>query len=221
MIVAASSCGRTFDVSIMPGHSPRIDKRQRSVVRTLRLCLVLVASLTAATDVFAQSKRSARIGQLRMPVSAALQSLDEWVVLRFRGVQLLPDSSERGSASPTQSNAPRVEATRNLTHRDTIVALQFGAEFWRPSLGVGANVQLADPAGAISNISGRITARRAFRAPRKPGARDNKQDDWRIGWAYLVTIPIRSANAAPAGFDGWSVIQSPSKSPARVKQLFP
>jgi hypothetical protein len=149
-------------------------------------------------------------------LSPALTSLDEWVVMRFRGAGLLPDSGAQVASVVPHADAPRIDGVRSAARRDTLVAVHFDTVFWRPTLAVGANVRFADPSGEIAAIGGRVTARRAFRAPRKAGARPGNAADWRIGWAYLVAMPIRTANAAPSGFSGWSLVEVPpnAKRPA-------
>lgn len=144
-----------------------------------------------------------------------LTSLDMWIVQRYRSAQLLPDSSGQGVNAGKQTGAPRVESARSPNRRDTVVALHFSDAMWRPTIGAKATVQLADPTGSISGIGGQITARRAFRTPRRAGARDTVSADWRIGWAYLVAIPARTANAATTGVNGWALVEMPK--PAVVK----
>lgn len=175
--------------------------------RVARVGILIVCALMA----FAISAKQASAQN-----SAELSSLDMWIVQRYRGAQLLPDSGARGSYTFAQAGAPRVESARTSARRDTVVALHFGTALWRPNLNTAAAVQLADPSGTVSGIAGKITARRAFRAPRKAGARDTVKDDWRIGWAYLVAIPARSANASPSGFAGWAVAETSTKSTTKV-----
>lgn len=157
-----------------------------------------------------------RVSTLHAQNSPELSSLDMWIVQRYRGAQLLPDSVARGSATFAQAGAPRVESARTTARRDTVVALHFGSAMWRPTLNTSAQVQLADPTGTVSGITAKITARRAFRTPRKAGARDTVKDDWRIGWAYLVAIPTRAANASTSGFGGWALAEMSTKSTAKV-----
>ncbi|MBC8089551.1 MAG: hypothetical protein H7Z40_19985 [Phycisphaerae bacterium] len=152
------------------------------------------------------------LGLVTRPTSAQnspeLASLDMWIVQRYRGAQLLPDTTGRAASRVTQVGAPRVESARSSDRRDTVVALHFSTSAWRPALASAAAVQMADPSGAVSAIAGRVTARRAFRAPRKAGARDSVNGDWRIGWAYLVAIPLRTASAASAGLSGWALVET-------------
>ncbi len=136
-------------------------------------------------------------------------SLDMWIVQRYRGAQLLPDTSGNGAAPVNQAGAPRVESARSPNRRDTVVALHFSETMWRPVHSTSSVIQLADPTGSISSVAGRVTARRAFRTPRKAGAKDTVQSDWRIGWAYLVAIPARTANAAVSGLNGWALVETP------------
>ena len=165
----------------------------------LRTCVALAAALSLATG-------------LRAQPSPELSSLDLWIVQRYLGAQLMPDSNSRATVAFAQAGAPRVESNRSAARRDTVVALHFGAAIWRPTLGSSTEVQLADPTGAVSTVVGRVTARRAFRAPRVAGAREDVSDDWRFGWAYLVALPMKVANAAPSGFNGWAVVQDVSRS---------
>lgn len=165
----------------------------------LRTCVSLAAAVCLASSLQAQA-------------SPELSSLDIWIVQRYLGAQLLPDSNSRATVAFAQAGAPRVESNRTAARRDTVVALHFSTTTWRPTLGLSTPVQLADPTGAVSTVVGRVTARRAFRAPRVAGARDTVNDDWRFGWAYLVALPTKVANAAPSGFNGWAVVQDVSRS---------
>ncbi|MGV3710807.1 MAG: hypothetical protein ACO1Q7_18435 [Gemmatimonas sp.] len=174
-------------------------------------CALLFADAASA-----QSASARRTQTGPTVVAASLSSLDAWIVQRYRGAQLLPDSGLRGTSPLRQAGAPRVESMRSPERRDTIVALQFGAVYWRASLTPSSAVQLADPTGVISAIGGRVAARRAFRAPRVAAPRDTVSDDWRIGWAYLVAIPPRVATAAPSGFNGWAIVETPSRSVSRM-----
>lgn len=196
--------------------------RVRQFVRVSGVAAGMAALLSLhANDLHAQTTKSAK----QKPTSAVAArpqdmreqtSLDMWIVQRFRGAQLLPDSGARSTATLAQAGAPCVEAARNTTRRDTVVALHFGPAMWRASIMTATPVQLADPSGSISGITGKVTARRAFRAPRVAAARDSVKDDWRIGWAYLVAIPVRSANASPSGFAGWALAETPVKNTAKT-----
>ncbi|MEP6763651.1 MAG: hypothetical protein ABJB66_05025 [Gemmatimonadaceae bacterium] len=187
--------------------------------RAQLLIAVAVFCILPWLSASAQTKKTA---SAHVAISPSLQSLDQWIVMRFRDVQLLPDSSERGSASSVSDlGAPRIEASRNAGKHDTVVAVHYSPTFWRPTLTAGAKILLADPAGVVSAITGKIAARRAFRAPRISGARDTVGAEWRIGWAYLIAIPARMANAAPAGFDGWAILAAPSKISPKVQQFTP
>jgi hypothetical protein len=69
-------------------------------------------------------------------------------------------------------------------------------------------VQLTGPTGTITPLSARVIARRAFRAPRRPGAPSNTDAAWRYGWSYQVVMRHRAkANgvaAVPvARYRGW------------------
>lgn len=199
-----------------------LPREPRTVVR-IRMCSLLRASFSVASCVvLAGAAFNNAAAQARKPlvgptvVAASLSSLDAWIVQRYKGAQLLPDSGLRGTSPLRQAGAPRVESMRSPDRRDTIVALQFGAVYWRASLTPSSPVQLADPTGVVSAIGGRVSARRAFRAPRVAAPRDTVAEDWRIGWAYLVAIPPRVATAAPSGFNGWAIVETPSRSVSRV-----
>ena len=88
------------------------------------------------------------------------------------------------------------------------IALALGT----PALAVNAVVQLTGPTGTITPLSGRVLARRAFRAPRRPGAPSNTDAAWRYGWSYQVVMPHRvKANGAAAvpvaRYRGWLLLE--------------
>jgi hypothetical protein len=143
------------------------------------------------------------------PLTPSQLSLDSWILMRFRGAQLLPDSGTRPASVIAHAGAPRIEGPRTSNQRDTIVAVHFDTTFWRPTLAAGVTVRFVDSSGEISPITARVVSRRAFRAPRTPEARGAHGSDWRIGWAYLVAVPSRTANAATAAFNGWSLVEAP------------
>lgn len=209
-----------------------IDSKRRSddEVMASRWKLIVIPALLCLATMTSEAQNSTGAARKAPAINASapvakitnpreLSSLDIWIVQRYRGAQLLPDSGIRASSPVRQAaGAPRVESARTTGRRDTIVALHFEPTYWRASLGTAAPVQLADPTGAISSVTGRITARRAFRAPRVAGARDTVAGDWRVGWAYLVAIPPRSANAAASGFNGWALVEAAAKSAAKPAQ---
>lgn len=174
--------------------------------------MAAVASLSVSVAVHAQMvvKKQAATTVNAAALTPAQLSLDAWIVSRYKSAELLPDSGKGAASAMARAGAPRVDGARTAERRDTLVAVHFDTTFWRSSLTAGANVRFADPSGAVTQIAGRVTARRAFRAPRKPGARAGNPDDWRIGWAYLVAIPARTASAASSGFNGWSIVDMPS-----------
>lgn len=177
-------------------HARSDDSQAQRSSRLIFCCLLALTAFFLSRPALAQNARE-------------LASLDMWIVERYRGAQLLPDSGARASLPATQAGAPRVESPRRANIRDTVVALHFGNAPWRPVLTGNSPVQFADPTGSISGISGRVTARRAFRTPRVPGPRDTVKDDWRVGWAYLVAIPSRAANATTSGLNGWALVETP------------
>ena len=195
----------TVRVLEVTGNTDEVLRYSVNADHALRAAMEIIAPGAQALQVAAPVSLAVRA----KIASPTLASLDEWIVQRYQTAQLLPDSGTRLMALLRQVAAPRVESARVAGRGDTVVALQFGAEYWNAPLGTTTMVQLADPAGAISTVGGRITARRAFRTPRVAGARDSVKGEWRVGWAYLVAIPSRSAYASPAGFNGWSVVQTP------------
>ena len=141
------------------------------------------------------------------PVSA----LDAWLAARFQGMQLLVDSMPTTASVAAESPLPRIEGTRVGRSVDTLYALHFGTRLGTPALAVNAVVQLTAPTGTITPLSARVIARRAFRAPRRPGAPSRVDAAWRYGWSYQVVMPHRAkANgvaAVPvARYRGWLLL---------------
>lgn len=121
--------------------------------------------------------------------AAVTSSLDTWVVMRYRGAQLLPDSMTTASADSLASGTAlaRVESMRDGIKSDTLFAVQFVAD-GVDALTVDGAVRLAGPTGTVMPLTGRVIARRRFRAPGTLTA-------WRSGWAYLVLVPSNIARA--------------------------
>lgn len=192
--------------------------RASHVVRGVLGAIAAIVVATAAMPVWARAQDG---GEQAVPapprltpaqVASAQLSLDAWAMLRFRGASLLPDSGTRAVSLIAHAGAPRVDGARSSATRDTLIAVHFDTIYWRPSLATGAVVRFVDSSGEISPITARIVARRAFRAPRKAGARAGHDDEWRIGWAYLLAVPSRAASAATAAFNGWSIVDVPTAS---------
>ncbi len=149
--------------------------------------------------------------QLAVIANPPVSSLDAWLVSRFHGTQLLADSMPTTASVAAESPLPRIEGTRAGRTADTLYALHFGARLGTPALAVHAVVQLMGPTGTITPRSARVIARRAFRAPRRPGAPSHADAAWRYGWSYQLLIPHRAtANgvaAVPvARYRGWLLL---------------
>ena len=142
-----------------------------------------------------------------------VSSLDAWLVSRFQGTQLLTDSVPDTASMAAERPLPRIEGTRAGRTVDTLYALHFGARLGTPVLAVNAIVQLMGSTGTITPLTARVIARRAFRAPRRPGARSSSDAAWRYGWSYQVVMPRRVtttdavAAAVPiARYRGWLLL---------------
>lgn len=156
-----------------------------------------VAFLCAATAT------AQRIPVQRIP--AAMTSLDTWLVIRLRGVQLQPDSTPLVRSVVANALLPRIESVREGARTDSLFALHYADRPGNPSLANNGAVRIVGPTGTITPMVGRIVARRPFRAPRTPQADNNRERDWRYGWAYLVVLP-KAGRIAPASvFRGWMV----------------
>lgn len=133
--------------------------------------------------------------QARMPAAAAptenrgVRSVDAWLVSRFPAMQLLHDTLPITALAASDSVLPRIEATRAGRRADTLYAMSFGTGRGSPALPVNAMVQLAEPGGATTPLTGRVVARRAFRVPKRPGAPFPAEAAWAYGWSYVVVLP--------------------------------
>jgi hypothetical protein len=140
-----------------------------------------------------------------------VSSLDAWLVSRFRGAQLLTDSLPATASVAAESALPRIEGTRAGRSVDTLYALHFGTRLGTPALSVSDVVQLTGPTGTITPLTARVVARRAFRAPRRPGAPSSAPAAWRYGWSYQVVMPRRpkanGESAVPVSrYRGWLLL---------------
>jgi hypothetical protein len=137
-------------------------------------------------------------------------ALDAWVVTRFRGAQLFPDAEFTATSLATRGPRPRIEAVRVGRTQDTLLAVHFSATWAAPALGKTGTVYLAGPSGTVTARTARIVERRAFRAPRTPGASTLRPDsNWRYGWAYLAVVPHDTRQAA-LRFRGWLLLDLPT-----------
>jgi hypothetical protein len=137
-------------------------------------------------------------------------SLDAWVVTRYRGAQLFPDAEFTATSLATSGPRPRIETTRAGRTLDTLLAVHFSARWAAPALGTAAKVQLTGPTGTVTTLTARIVERRAFRAPRTPGASTLRPDsNWRYGWAYLAVVP-HNARQPASRYQGWLLFDLPT-----------
>ncbi|QJR36589.1 hypothetical protein [Gemmatimonas groenlandica] len=158
------------------------------------------------------------VTQLAVKANQPVSSLDAWLVSRFQGSQLLADSMPTTASLAAESPLPRIEATRAGRLADTLYAIHFGVRLGTPALAVNDVVQLTGPTGTITPLSARIIARRAFRAPRRPGASSNADAAWRYGWSYQVVMPHRakssgSAVVPVARYRGWLLLSVKREEP--------
>lgn len=145
---------------------------------------------------------------------AHTSSLDSWIVGRYRGAQLLPDSTAEAPSLAANGPRPRIEAVRQGRRADTLLAVHFRAERDAPLLAVGARTTLSGPTGAITPIAAQVLARRLFRAPRAPGSLSMPDSNWRFGWAYLVVVP--HVTGRPSGrYRGWTLLEASEPTPRR------
>lgn len=158
----------------------------------------------------------------------ATGSLDVWLVSRFQGTQLLTDSMPATASVAAESPLPRIEGTSAGRSADTLYAIHFGTRLGTPALSVNAVVQLTAPTGTITPLTARVIARRAFRAPRRPGAPSSADAAWRYGWSYQAVMPHRAtgiangsvAKAVPvARYRGWLLLVAPDTKSARASRV--
>ena len=152
-----------------------------------------------------------------------VSALDAWLVSRLHGAQLLIDSTPTSASEAAESAMPRVEGTRRGRSADTLYAIHFGARLGTPALTVNAVAQLTSPTGTITPRTARVIARRAFRAPRRPGALSSADGAWRYGWSYRVVMPRRTESNDPVGkaapvsrYRGWFLLAHSDAKPARA-----
>lgn len=175
-------------------------KRPGWLVTVVLLCAPFVANT--------QSPAKAR-----GPVSGAIRSstaLDVWIVERFRGAQLLPDSAAPQRSVAADASLARIESVGVGASTDTLFALHFGNRPGAPALERAGAIRLAGPTGTITPMAARLLARRPFRAPRMPRASNGSDGDWRYGWAYLSVLPTAGRSTPVATFRGWLLLDAPA-----------
>ncbi len=149
-----------------------------------------------------------------LPVMAGAQPtpLDHWIVQRFRGAQLMPDSQPARGVADTPvarvAAAPRIEQTQRGATRDTLWAVHFAAGPELAGLAVGTRTTLTGPTGTMTPVVARVVARRPFRAPRSPGSALRPDSSWRHAWAYLVVMPHLNETAI-SRYRGWLLVETP------------
>ncbi len=167
-----------------------------AVFSAAALTLAAASFLVFANKLDAQTKRS----ESRSP-----DLLDRWIVQHYRGAQLLPDSSGGAATVVRDAPLPRVEYVHD-SKGDTLVGIHFASRPSAPLFGVASTAKLAVPTGAITTTSGKVVARRLFRAPRVPNASMSDSTKWRYGWAYVVVLP-RQRDMLPAqAMRGWLLV---------------
>jgi hypothetical protein len=151
-------------------------------------------------------------------VGAQPTPLDTWIVQRYRGAQLVPDSQPpRGPAATVVARvtaAPRIEQTRRGATRDTLWAVHFAAGPELAGLAVGTRTTLTSPTGTMTPVVARVVARRPFRAPRSPGSALRPDSSWRHAWAYLVVMPHLNESAI-SRYRGWLLVETPDRPATR------
>lgn len=139
------------------------------------------------------------------PVS---QSLDQWIIARYRGAGLRPDTANAQPSLATTQTPPRIESVAEGVRVDSLWAVHFTGAEPSPAFAVNATVRLTGPTGTVTPLTARVVARRPFRAPRVPGASPTRADAWREGWAYLVVLP-HDAGRRVARYRGWLLFTAP------------
>jgi carboxyl-terminal processing protease len=149
--------------------------------------------------------------------TATQQSLDNWLVTRFRGTRLLLDSL---SASPAVASLsalgvaggqPVIEATRDGARMDSLWAMHVSAATTAPTLNAPVTAQLVSPTGVAQSVAVRVVARRSVRLPRTASA-----SAWRYGWAYLVLVP-HDARRSSTRWRGWFIAAAGDTPPRAVR----
>ncbi len=141
--------------------------------------------------------------------------LDHWIVTRYRGAGLLPDTANASPSLASSRTPPRIESVAPGSTTDSLWAVHFTSTDPLPAFALNAMVRLTGPTGTVTPLSARVVARRPFRAPRVPGASPTRPDAWRDGWAYLVILP-HDASRQVARYRGWLLLAAPRTTrPAR------
>jgi hypothetical protein len=151
---------------------------------------------------------SARERRARQDSARLSTTLDIWIVQRYRGAQLLPDTVTTTGSLAADALWPRIESMHAGGRNDTLFALHFSAHPGEPALGRRGPVRLAGPTGSMSPVGATVLSRRPFRAPRTPKANSADERDWRYGWAYVAALPRAGRTAPATTFRGWLLIDA-------------
>lgn len=143
----------------------------------------------------------------RNAIAPATETLDNWIVLQYRGAQLMHDSSGGAATVVRDAPLPRIEQVRDV-RGDTLIGVHFAVRPAAPAFAVAGQARLAVPTGAITSTTGRVAARRLFRAPRVPGAAHDIPSQWRYGWAYVVVLPSRRETLPAQATRGWLLVDT-------------
>jgi hypothetical protein len=179
--------------------------RVRAGTRIARIGLVgVLAPAVVSQPVAAQSAAQ----------PAATPVLDGWIAARYRGAQLVADSTVSPAPMVHTGAAPRVETVRAGQRSDTLLAVHVGSQRAAPMLAAGNRVRLAGPSGTISPVAAQVRSRRLFRAPRTPDASSATDSTWLYGWAYLVVVPHVDGRPTER-YRGWTLLATPEPAPRR------
>lgn len=165
----------------------------------LQTALLVAAFLIGSTRLRAQSdsQAAARTGT---------STLDIWIVSKFRGANLLPDSVVSRASFVSGQTYPRIESVVTGETLDTLYAVMFSSRVGtQPMFKIGARTRVMDASGIFMPGFARIAGQRAFRAPRVPGAAATQENHWRYGNAYIVVVPHVS-KLSPARLYGWLIV---------------
>lgn len=172
---------------------------------------VAIACSLAVSPTVGSAQRGMASSQVPVKDSVATRTmlrLDRWLISRYRGAQLLPDSVGGQRLVAAYASISRVESVVNGGRYDTLFAVHFAEHASGPALSAAGSARLVAPTGSASGVLARIVARRPFRAPRSPLARNHNESDWRYGWAYLTVVP-RTGRVTPAAtFRGWLMLEA-------------
>ncbi len=199
--------------------SSRIDTLRIVVAGALVIALTMALVMPLA-PLLAQraSAPGGREGRERAERVSALGALDQWLVQRYRGVQLLPDSARAPWSVAASSPLARVETMRAGGQMDTLYAVHVGVREDMPPLRTRSRARLTGPTGSISPLEVRVIARRPFQTLGRPAGVQAPISAWRHGWAYVALVPRTSPRTANSRYHGWLLLASPDSIPDRASR---